>query len=338
LGLQQELTGDLRLEISHTGSVGRKLASSDIINRWGALPTAGNPEGRYNPSQPDILFRSNQGTSNHVALQVSLQQRWSRDLQFLVAYTLSRTRDVQSDPVGRISAPAASANQDASSLGFYAPPQTFFARQGDPSSNYGYADFDQRHSFLIDVIAQSPFVYGLPRLMSGWQFAALAAVRAGFPFSVLSRERTYIEPGTGLLYENRANYWGAERSEAFLENPVQVPGGLLVLDDAKFDWPARDHLGNMPRNAFRGPGLWNMDFSMSRSFALPRLGEGASLQFRAEFFNVFNHTNLADPDNALESPTFGQAFYGRPDGSSVLPSLHPVEKPRRVQFALKVYF
>ena len=100
-----------------------------------------------------------------------------------------------------------------------------------------------------------------------------------------------------------------------------------------------DHIGNLPRNVFRGPGFWNMDFGLSRSIAFPRLGEQGRIQLRAEVFNLFNHTNLNNPDRSLESPTFGEATFGRQGFGSTEISAAPLnEQPRRVQLALKVIF
>jgi hypothetical protein len=114
---------------------------------------------------------------------------------------------------------------------------------------------------------------------------------------------------------------------------------VVLLDTEKFEKPSLNEMGNLARNAFRGPGFWNVDFSLSRSFAVPRLGEGASLQFRIELFNAFNHTNLNNPQSVLESDVFGQAFFGRQGVGSSQPSVAPLnEQPRRIQLALKVYF
>ena len=108
LGFQQQLTPNLLLEVNQAGSLGRKLATADVINRPFSLPlTSENLAGRYNPNQPDISYRSDQGRSDYVALQVNLNRRWSKGLQFQTSYTYGRTRDVQSDPQGRISAAAA---------------------------------------------------------------------------------------------------------------------------------------------------------------------------------------------------------------------------------------
>ena len=354
LGLQYELTPNLRLEINQTGSLGRKLATADVINRPFSAGALGEGDGRFNSNEPYISYRSNQGVSDHVALQVALNRRWSQNVQFQASYTLGRTRDVQSDPLGRkVSAEPDRSKRLATVPLFEVGP--LFLRQFDPRSDYGHSDFDQRHNLVFNFIAQMPYVLGTPRLMSAWQFSAVAGFRSGFPFTVWSgtpadagTNPLFILPGRGLAgvpnqflvaSANRADYWGSDPTQAFLSNPTEIPGGETLLDPAHFANPRSDQLGNTPRNMFYGPGFWNVDFSMSRSFAVPRLGEGASLQFRAEFFNVFNHTNLNNPEPILGRTTFGDAAFGRQGVGFSSPSTAPLnEQPRRIQFALKLYF
>ena len=99
--------------------------------------------------------------------------------------------------------------------------------------------------------------------------------------------------------------------------------------------------GYSRRNSLFGPGFWNVDLSLSRRFLLPRLGERVSLQFRAEFFNVFNHTNLGNPFAKLNSSSapFGQALFGRNGVGAGSPGASPLnEQPRRIQLALRVNF
>jgi hypothetical protein len=349
LGLQYELTPNLRLDVNQTGSLGRKLATADVINRPFSLG-----DDRFNPSEPYISYRSNQGVSNHIALQVALNRRWSKNIQFQASYTLARTRDVQSDPLGRkVRAEADRSGRSVTPSLFAVGP--LFLRQFDPRSDYGHSDFDQRHNLAFSFIVQMPYVLGTPRLLSAWQFSAVAAFRSGFPFTVWSPTPAdasvnplFILPEHGLAgvpdqlsvaSANRADYWGNDPSEAFLSKPTEIPGGETLLDPTHFANPRSDRLGNTPRNMFPGPGFWNVDFTMSRSFAVPRLGEGASLQFRAEFFNVFNHTNLDNPEPILGRSTFGDAFFGRQGVGSSSPGNVPLnEQPRRIQFALKLYF
>ena len=165
---------------------------------------------------------------------------------------------------------------------------------------------------------------------------AQVGIRSGFPFSVIVVPP--FAPGErGVSYG--AYFNGSNLSQAFLRDRPPVPGGVQLLDPAMFKSPPSGQIGNLRRNTLYGPGFWNTDFGISRSFAISRLGEGRQLEVRAEAFNLFNHTNLNNPDRILNSKTFGVATFGRQGFGSALPSASPLnEQPRRIQFALKVHF
>ena len=357
IGLQQQLTSNLILEVNHTASIGRKLAATDIINRLFTLPISiKNPNGRFNSDEPDISYRSNQGLSDHWAVQVSLNRRWSGGMEFQASYTLGSTRDVQSDPLGRKAGGSTFTEQRKrlAEVSLFLQPDVAFVRQFDPQADYGHSDFDQRQNLVFNFTAQIPQGMGLPQPFSGWQASAIAGFRSGFPFTATASTPAltgpndlfgslgfFVEPGRGLLLNNRADYRGAELSEAFLAQPKVVAGGMILLDSTKFSQPLSNRVGYSDRNSLFGPGFWNIDFSLSRRFLLPRLGERVSLQFRAEFFNLFNHTNLGNPFPKLDSlqAPFGQALFGREGIGSSSPAASPLnEQPRRVQFALKMNF
>ena len=352
IGWQQQLTPNLILEVNHTGALGRKLATTDVINRLFSLPiSAQSPNSRINPNEPNIIYRGNQGYSDHQAFQVALNRRWSRGMEFQASYTHGRTRDVQSDPLARSTGQSfASRVSRLADLSLFRPAQATFVRQFDAQSDYGNADFDQRHNLIFNFVAQIPQGMGIPGILSGWQAAAIAGFRSGFPFTVTAGPSAasgsnnslglYIEPGRGQLLGNRADYLGKDDSDAFFSTPNPITGGLALLDREKFSSPPSDRVGYSSRNAFHGPGFWNVDLALSRRFLLPRLGELVSLQFRAEMFNVFNHTNLGNPaETGIAKSNFGEAFYGRQGFASASPTVSPLnEQPRRVQFALKLNF
>jgi hypothetical protein len=138
---------------------------------------------------------------------------------------------------------------------------------------------------------------------------------------------------------NRADFVGDHSEDAFLGKREPIPGGVILLDRTQFRTPAAGRMGDAPRNYFRGPGFWNVDLALSRSFSVPKFGEQAWLQFRVELFNVLNHANLNNPDSTLGSFSFGTALFGRQGFGSALPSVSPLnEQPRRIQLAVKVYF
>ena len=353
LGLQQEVTPNLVLEINQVGALGRKLSTADVINRaFSTAFTFNNLGGWFNPGQPDISYRGNQGHSDYVSVQFSLNRRWSRGVQLQASYTYSRSRDVQSDPLtGRASQQQQGARRLSDPTSFFLA-GSGFTRQFDPSSDYGRSDFDQTHNFVFNLVGQVPKVGRIPRFFSGWQAGAIAGFRSGFPFSVFAENPSnadpndfftsiFHQPGSGVLLNNRADFLGANSGQAFLANHKEIPGGLLVLDSTKFRAPRSDEFGTSPRNAFRGPGFWNIDLSVSRTFSVARLGEQTGIQFRADLFNAFNHTNLNSPYGVLDnlSVPFGQALYGRQGFGSALPSASPLdEQPRRIQVALKFYY
>jgi hypothetical protein len=335
VGFQQLLTPNLVLDVNQVGSLGRKLMTRDTINRGGSLARIPlvNRFGRFNPEHGDIGYHGNQGYSDHLALQVSLNRRWSQGVQFQISYTYSRTRDVQSDPfVGSGSAGDPTSRLASSSLG--AVPG--FVRQFDPGASYGNSAFDQTQNLVLSFIAQAPGLSGWRRLLGSWQAAGLVGIRSGLPFSVISLPARH--PGERSI-STRAEFIGNRPSEAFLPETAPVSGGVLLLDKTKFRAPAEGQIGNLSRNAFRGPGFWNVDFALSRNFPLRLLGEQGNIQVRAELFNIFNHANLDNPDNLIQSPFFGEALFGRAGFGSAVPSVSPLdERPRRVQVVLKVSF
>jgi hypothetical protein len=123
-------------------------------------------------------------------------------------------------------------------------------------------------------------------------------------------------------------------------NPATaVTGGRLLLNPANFSFPGPGQLGNTGRNAFRGPGLYNLDISLSRSFPVKYFGEEGRLIFRVDAFNLLNHANLNNPDALLTSPTFGVATYGRSGQASGFPAVAPFhETARQLQLILRLSF
>lgn len=95
-------------------------------------------------------------------------------------------------------------------------------------------------------------------------------------------------------------------------------------------------VGSSGRNAFSGPGLFNVDLSVARSFAF---GERRLLNVRADFYNALNHANLNNPSSFLGSPNFGVALYGRQEVNNGFPLLTPLsETSRQIQLLLRVEF
>jgi hypothetical protein len=324
LGVQTAVHDNLSVEIGGTSALARRLVTTDIVNR--AFTTLVG-DGRPNSVLPDVSWRSGQGISNYYALNTLIRYR-TRTLQLQGAYTWSHSIDNQSDPlIGDFF------DLNFSSLkGGATQLKSSFARQYDSGADRGNSAFDQRHNLFLLGVWQSPARRWWSR---NWIASGLAAFRTGTPYTVLAS--SFDIPVSGGVIENqRADLIGPA---PVLANPAPAPGGLYLLNPNAFASPGASSTGNTGRNAFRGPGLYNMDLSVARSFAVPHLMEGTRFTLRADAFNFLNHANLGNPDNLVGSPTFGLATFGRQGTASGFPASAPLnETARQFQILLRLEF
>ena len=331
LGVQQSLGENLTLEVNVTGSRGRRLLTSDLVNRQNTLTTTST--GRPNENFEDIEWRSSQGNSDYTAL-TTLVRYHLRTLQLQGAYTWSHSIDDQSDPFGSEPVNLQFTANGGSGGSF----RSAFAQQYDNQGDRGNSDFDQRQNLFLLGIWRSDARRLLTR---GWQVSFLAAFRGGFPYTVQAPQIGSV-PGTALVENERADLLNP--AMVYLQPPTPAPGGKIVLNEAAFGSPAAGLVGNTGRNAFRGPGLYNLDVSLGRSFSVPRLGvlrirEGTRFTIRADAFNLLNHANLNNPDALVGDPNFGLATYGRLGTASGFPAVSPVnETARQIQLLLRIEF
>ncbi len=338
-GVQHQLTSKLLVEANYAGSRGRKLLALDEVNR--AFSNGAGPGGRLNPNAAIISYRGNQGASNYRSLQLSARQQPSRGVSFQVSYTFSRALDNQSDPFKNpvAGAPSAAAGSRLGTplLILNSLPHATYVQQFNSNADWGRSDFDQKHNLVVNLLAESQGWSKAPLLTRGWQVGMLAGFRSGFAFSVLDPDSIFS--AFGLLNSNRSELVSGSVESAYRNPPVSVAGGKILLDKSKFKAPAPDQISRMPRNAFRGPGFYNVDLGVSRNFRPQWLGEQGRIQIRADFFNILNHTNLGNPSYSTGNDDFGFAPYGRSGFSGNLPGSSPLgEQPRRIQLGLKIYF
>jgi hypothetical protein len=339
VGVQQRITDNLTLEVNGLGSYGRALITTDIVNR--SFSTASTPPGRYNNDLPDIAYRANQGFSDYNALTAVARYRVSRGM-VQASYTWSHAIDNQSDPlIGDFF------NLTFTSLntGATAGQHSTFSEQFKPNVDRGNSDFDQRHNLVLFSFWDLPSPFRSSKagyLLRDWTIAGLAAFRSGLPYTVYGTSLAQGGVGAGQVLNNRANIVNA--NQTVFSNPAPVAGGVQLLNPAGFGEAGVGQLGNSGRNAFIGPGLYNLDLSLARSFALPWLGEGGRLRIRADAFNLLNHANLGNPnaqfaDPVSSNPNFGIASFGRQGFASGFPAVAPLnETPRQIQLSVKVEF
>jgi hypothetical protein len=330
-GIQHHVTNDFTIEVNGLGTYGRNLITTDVINRQFTLPDGSS----VNPNLPDINYRANQGFSNYNALTVVARYRWSRGY-LQGSYTWSHYIDNQSDPLTGDFFDLSFTNITS---GAGTGGQAAFTQQFNPKSDIGNSDYDQRHNLVLFSYWNLPTVLQGTKaaiLFRGWIVSGLAAFRAGLPYTVIDNTSPVLA-GSGVLINPRPDL--IDPTGAVLSSPIAIPGGKQLLNPAAFAGVS-DAIGTLGRNSLIGPGIYNIDLSLGRSFGLPWLGESGRLVLRADAFNFLNHANLNNPDPLLgDTSTFGSAQFGRLGDPSGFPAVSPLnETPREIQMLLRVEF
>ena len=304
--VQQELPAEFVLSVAYVGSKGTRLWLNREINPAVYIPgngsngqplsTAGNIDSRrLNRNFQGIDKASTDGNSTYHSLQISGKRRFSKGFYIMSNYTYSKALDYES------------LDRNASL------PQNPF----DLRSEHGPADFDRRNSFVTSFLYQipSPWTHGVAgKLTQGWRTNGIYRYVSGSPLTVV--------PGT-----DRALQGGGNQRVNVTGNPVL--GGDRSFDDqraqyfstAAFATPALGTFGNMGRNPIYGPGQYNLDLSLIKT---TKVTERATLEFRWELFNAFNHANLSNPNVTFNSTAFGR--------------IDTVTGPRIMQIGAKVIF
>jgi len=256
------------------------------------------------------LVEGNANSTFHSA-QVSLTRRGTPDLNYTLAYTFSKDLDY------------------SSSLHMSGPAPWLVLGELDIAQNnqdlageHGRSLFDSRQRFAGSVTYTVPFAHnfkGLSRtILDGWQFNALLALNSSTPFTVYDTANVSLQaphPGVSGMFGDRPNIMGNPNQGATHKVSQWVsPSAFQRLDPVA----NAGQFGNEGRNSVDGPAYGSLDASLDKSFAL---GEQSRVQFRAEAFNVTNHTNLIPPVFDMNSPAFGQ--------------ITEAQAPRVLQFALK---
>ena len=325
LGVRTEPAASWSIELNGTGSLGRKLITTDIINR----------NELVNAALPAISYLSNQGLSDYYSL--NLVTRWRGPHGFVQAsYTWSHVIDLQSDPLA-----GDFFNLDFVNIG-PAPGQSSTAPNGaafsTPNNSRGgraSADFDQRQTLVFYSYWQVPRAGSsrFRRIIADLRFSQLAAIRSGFPYSIF----TAISSSTPDVINAYAR--PLDSRHALLTTPQPVPGGERLFDASAFC--SDDTCPNLTsgRNAFVGPGLVNLDVSVSRVLHPRWLGEAGGLTLRADCFNFLNHANLNPPGNIPGTSNYGVAVFGTPQQTAGFPSLIPLtQTARQIQLMVRLSF
>jgi hypothetical protein len=312
---QRELPVKLVSTVSYLGSHGVHLLETNVVNLID--PATGLVQ--YPAFAPAIGWRGSVGMSSYNGLSVALRRPFSNGLLVAANYMWSHEIDNGSNGSG-----------DGDEIS----PQNPLCQACDRASGA----WDARHVVNGNAVYQLPFGLGKPMLnqrgitntiAGGWELNMTAIARTGFPVNVLMPS-SYTAPDGAS---------GTQRPDRVPGVSLTPPAGRTVADwinPAAFATPAGE-FGTTPRDLVRGPGTWQIDLSADKTFVLPKRSR---LEFRAEFYNIFNHPQLGQPlatFNPANTTGFGSII------NTVNTAVSPVTPvgsgtPREMQFALRLDF
>jgi hypothetical protein len=396
LDLQHAITNNLSIDVAYVGNHGTKLVGLIDLNQpqmvggfspgWGNPAVPGTPAAlciasapRYDNCGPDtaaeqaarpfaskfpylsyINWLSNNNWSNYHGLQLSMTQRTSHGVSFVLGYTFAHALATSPDN-WRFTNPINS---------------------GDIRSIYGSSEFDIRHRLTYSITYAIPGLKTPGQILEGWSLNSILSMQSGLPWGV--NDNTTDFSGTGEINAQasvgeRWNFFGNpedfKTTKALLNTnggdggipyfpgtsnaaclaKAQAAGPLAVASltnlgcyasgNSMLIPPGYGSYSTLGRNVFRSMPYYNWDLSVTKAW---KFKERVTTQFRAEFFNVLNHPNISNPfggpggDNSFTDPsaTAGSSFGFRPETPDVTSS-NPVlgsGGSRAIQLGLKIIF
>ena len=299
LTIQHQLSNSVSAEVAYVGNKGTHVFAgnnpdinpnepTDVGFKSGLSKNSRRPFfAKYGWTQ-DITYFANASSSNYNALQAKIEKRFTNGLQLLSHYTWSKALNFDQD---------------------------YFAIQ----PHHGLVDFNRKHVFVLSSVYDLPlgrgkkYVGNMPKwadyAIGGLQLSSNVNWSSGLPFSV-----SYNECGADI---DSGPCWALKTGSpninlTGLQTPASgspfrqffTPVAAFTTNGASgggFTRPAAEHFGS--RNSLYGPRYFNTDLAVSKSFGIT---ERANAQFRAEFFNVFNHPQLGNPSSCIDCSGSGQ--------------------------------
>lgn len=305
--VQQTIPGNAVLTVAYVGSQGRNLFLRSTTNKitgftMNQTTGAASAVREFGNRFAEIDYKTSGGTDNYNSMQLTLNRRYSSGLSLGAQYGWSHG-------IGD-----SGGSNEANTAG----------NPFDFSADRGSNNFDIRQSFNVTALYDLPIGKGkklmkdapaaMDLLFGGWQLGGVVNARTGVPIDVLIArpDLAYRDTRDGSIYANPVvvngtvmtapvvNTLGGGNSRN-VRRPNVVAGvnpylknGLNWLNPAAFSAPAPGTFGNSSRNSLSGPGLQQFDITLSKKF---RVGEGKNVEFRSEFYNIFNHANFLNPGN-----------------------------------------
>ncbi len=338
-GLERKF-GNLTADASYVGTASEKLPRYAYPNAFPGASPGFAPYTQFDNSGAVIggfgvenVIIANSHSTYH-SLQTSLSGNVGHGGPGVQAsYTWSKSLDDISQVI-----PGTSSSGGPGSTGAVTLP--FSQNPFDYRSDKGPSAFDVTHGFGLSLaqdlhLAEAGFLRAIPRKVTdGWELLSISSLSTGSPFPIYSgvQQTGYGSIGTdrpdqiaklhlSTSRKVRQDYFGegANNATAFFAIPIHVAGGT---------GPNQGRFGTLGRNSIRGPGFKNFDFALIKDTPFGKRKSGAEkmdLQFRSEFFNLFNIVTMGLPANTLSGSGFGEI--SKTAGNS-----------RQIQFSLKVIY
>jgi hypothetical protein len=289
-----------------------------------AAPCPSTNSGRRNKNLGTVSVAVNGSTSRYNSLQASLNRVIARNIQAQAAYTYSNC--------------VSDGDATLATLSGNAPSN--YENPYDRSYDRGLCGFNVTHAFRLNMLGNLPF-HG-NRLVEGWQLTGILAANTGLPFNVID----------GVDQSNQINATNFPRPNYAPNNPAitdlagnviypacnnnpMIKTSAMWFNPNCFSQQAFGTLGNFGREGLVGPGIFNLDTGILKT---TKIRETMTLQFRAEFFNVLNHTNLSLPFAALFQGTPSPTAPPLARSSNAGQITSPAVPSREIQLGLKLIF
>jgi hypothetical protein len=341
LSIQHKIARTLTAQVGYIGQKATHLVvpqdlGQDVLNANGTVSsteyiggdntlTGLNGGVGFGPNQfTEVKNTASVGTMRYDALQAVLQKQVSKGLEGQIAYTWGKCMTNNSGYYGTYSA-----NSETSSAFPY------WMNLYDPRSDWARCYYDATHVLSAYAVYDLPMGRGRPyannmsgvveNVIGGWAVSPIISYHAGFPLAITNANGDT----SGTFPQNTAGS-GAARPNC--NGPVHYThvlnsAGYQWFDASSFSPPAAGTFGDCPaQGPAIGPRYVDIDLSLQKNF---RITESTRLQFRTDFFNAFNHPNLAAPSGNTGANGFGNPNFGAITGS---------QDAREIEFALKFYF
>ncbi len=335
LKIEQEIAPNTTLTVGYIGSHGFHQVLSEDQNEP-AYTTLSNGAIYYptivkaNPLVANTTSWVSGGISNYNGLEVDLRRSFSHGVQLRANYTFSKNLD----------------NGSAWNTSVSANTPAFVEVPGRPDLDYGPAATDVRHIFALNGSYELPVGHGkslfanlnapTEKIISGWSLSTIANLQTGFPFTP---QLGYNPTGSGDTRNPVRPNINSAFTGPIINKGTTSSRATQFFNPAAFTFPAFGTVGNLGRDTLTGPGFADWDLSLLKT---TQITESTRLQFRAEFFNVLNHTSLLTPNAVIYSsgPTQGasSAQLAAAVASPTAGVVTSAATSRQIQLGLKLLF